>query len=489
MALHAPSWSDTLHAAAASCLPCLNRGGVRLADDEDDEPPLTPSGSYAARRARADELEGLLADADAHPRRGRDDGWGTGTGSGRSGTGGGGVEGGDGEGDAAADADAISLHSHLGPRGRRKVPPKSPRHISLWGWDLFGSGRSSKSSGAGTKRLALPDGMADPLHRRQSQSSNASNGSTADLLAAVARAEPHPPPEALTEADVERRARRKARKEMRRLARALAQNVNASQEGLVPPSPNNAPGIPTPFLHVQQQHQQQQLADDEDDADLDGLAYARREPRNASGLSAGDSQTQSRSSGRSSGSGSNRGVYVPAGHSASPNAIPYSPTTPMAVGPPIPKTHHSSSTRSGPGLGKAKSSSDRRSTRSKSSATSSTLASPSAATFPGSPLAQAHAPGAGGAGVEYGAFVKPELEFDGTPGGFGDEGFDGTPGGFDFEDEDGAHAQAMGAWARDQAGEHEDEAPLKREALPSPGLSSLGRPRMGSVNLGAGGGF
>ncbi|KAF7307800.1 hypothetical protein MKEN_01140100 [Mycena kentingensis (nom. inval.)] len=421
--MEAPSWSDTLRATLAtscSCLPCLRHTDPPSDHEYDD--PLTPQGSYAARRARADELEGLLADAH------NDDG------------------------DAAADADAISLHSHLGPRGRRRVPPKTPRHISLWGYSLFGKGKDT----AGVK---LPDGDSDPLHRSTRRRNTGPSSSTTDLLAAAAS---EPVPEQLTEEDVERRARRKARKEMKRMAKAVAAQQSNLHDPNMPLSGH--PRIPAPFLHISTPSiSNLPHLEDDDEADLDGLSYARRPT--ASGLSASGSQTHSRSSGRSSGSGSNR-PYIPA------SPIPYSSTAAAPGGPPIPKTHKSSSRSK-------KSTSDRRSTRSKSSATSSTLASPSAATFPTpSPLGR----------EDFGAYAKVQPEFDGTPGGFeadasfdgtpgGFEGFDGTPGGFSIAD---AHAlQDDSPWDRD----------VVREALPSPGLSSSGRPRTGSLNSGRIGGF
>ncbi|KAF7292192.1 hypothetical protein MIND_01246500 [Mycena indigotica] len=441
MALQAPTWRDTLHAALSAgcaCVPCLagaSAGRVALPDDDDDEQGqggrgqrTDSEGRYVARRARADELEGLLADA------GNDDdaAWGRG-----------------GAGDAAADADAISLHSHLGPRGRRRVPPKTPRHISLWGWNLFGSGRAK-----GAVRLEGEEGT--PGDRRSLGLTR--SGSTTDLLASAAQ---DAQPRELTEADVERRAQRRARKEMRRMAKAVARSLPS--ESSDPPSLPGTPGyagIPAPFLHVETAPPQPQPTpiplDDDDEADLDGLSYARRAPR----LSAGGSQTQSRSSGRSSGSGDGRPAYR--------DAPPYSPSTPSPLvgAPPIPKTQSSKKSKS-------KSKSDRRSTRSKSSATSSTLASPSTATFP-SPLNPASQ-----SREDFGGFVqgKAREEFDGTPG-----GFDGTPGGFDHDDSFDGTPGGFGPGPGPEWQEQEEgEAEVVREALPSAGLSS-GRARMGSFN-------
>ncbi|CAK5270030.1 unnamed protein product [Mycena citricolor] len=353
-----PSWNDTLRAAVSSCcasIPCFPRRSSP-ADDADGQQhyaPLGPDWSIAARRARADELEGLLRDEDRHHGDGADI-------------------------DAAADADAISLHSHLGPRGRARVPPRTPRHISLWGWNLFGVGRKPASGG-----VQLPAGSADPLHRAEgSVRRRDSEESTAALLS---RAAMDPTPETLTEDQVERRARRKARKEMKRLARALRESGASSNQLLfdADESPAASPDprdlshqfMPTPQMvpHVDE--------DPEGEADLDGAVYARAAPR------ASLNGSQSRSSGRSSTSGS--------------GSIPYSPS-PLSgfarhsLQPPPPKARKTKSKKS------------------KSSATSSTLG-------PESPT--------------FGAFVAaPSKTFDGTPGEFDgtpgglDDGFDGTPG-------------------------------------------------------------
>ncbi|KAJ6451441.1 hypothetical protein C8R45DRAFT_90728 [Mycena sanguinolenta] len=144
-----PSWSDTLRATIGSCL-CLtcarSTSGSGSGDaNSDDEYTNSNPGVRGVRRARPDELEGLLADSASGDAQ--DDGWG--------------------HDDAAADPDALSLHSHLGPRGRRRPPPRTPRHISLWGFDLFGSGR-------GKGRVVL-EGGDEALHSGAS-SAGAGNG-------------------------------------------------------------------------------------------------------------------------------------------------------------------------------------------------------------------------------------------------------------------------------------------------------------------------
>ncbi|KAJ7110224.1 hypothetical protein C8R43DRAFT_167035 [Mycena crocata] len=261
-----PSWTDTLRASLASCIPCLAHTSGGESSDENDTITNGRDPSYAIRRARADELEGLLADS------GDDAGYNIND-----------------DGDPTMDADAISLHSHLGPRGRRRPPPKKPRHISFFGFDLFGSGRKVK----------LPEEGVEPLHRHPQRSTRGDNSDNADADGSTRRSRntsteallshSSPDAEALTDGDVERRARRKARKEMRRLAAQLA-----AQESVVPaaPSPSAHGGIPAVFLPPAPAP----APDEDDEADLDGGMYARLAPRSGTG--------GSRSSGRSSGSGS-----------------------------------------------------------------------------------------------------------------------------------------------------------------------------------------
>ncbi|KAJ7246870.1 hypothetical protein B0H12DRAFT_1125600 [Mycena haematopus] len=313
-----PSWSDTFRATLGSCLPCLTCGASRSnpahtgSGDSDDE-YSNSNGVRGVRRARPDELEGLLVDSNSADEGWRDD-------------------------DAAADADAMSLHSHLGPRGRRRAPPRTPRHISFWGYNLFGSGR-----------VAL-DGGDEALHAPAPGKRSKPRRSTDDLLA---RAALEPAPTQLRdvtsadvarraragstasqseagEPDLERRARRKARKEMRRLAAALAEAPRTPESGEFEGFPGSGGGgltptahraIPAPFLQLSSAppdavaHLQAadavahlQAAEDDEAADLDGLAYARLAPRPMGG-----SQSQSRSSGRSSNSGSGAGPFSPVG--------------------------------------------------------------------------------------------------------------------------------------------------------------------------------
>ncbi|KAJ7504343.1 hypothetical protein B0H11DRAFT_1905586 [Mycena galericulata] len=420
-----PSWNDTLRATLASCLPC-SCAHHDEEHEEDNENDISDGARYAVRRARADELEGLLADADSG-------------------------------GDAAADTDAISLHSHLGPRGRRRPPPRTPRHIALWGFSLFGT----------HKHIALPD-ADDALHSRPPRRRE-DNNSTDRLLADAGAG---PAPRELADADIERRARRRARKEMRRLARAAAQAYPSDGPPGLPQDDPDRRGIPAPFLFASPPpgleaagadalaHLRAQ--DDDDDADLDGGMYARLAPRSGPGGTGG-----SRSSGRSSNSGSNSNSNPTSNNYADANANAH-------VGPFVPPRTKSRSGKKG----------GKRSTKSGSSATSSTLASPSPPPYAAVP-AFAHAP-PHNEEEEFAEFASAPIRV--ATGPFSapddDEGFDGTPGGFGSR----AHPAFEAGFGVDVEDEEEEEGgfdgAVAREALPSPGLSRGGS---GSgFNFGAG---
>ncbi|KAJ7319306.1 hypothetical protein DFH08DRAFT_1035013 [Mycena albidolilacea] len=408
-----PSWNDTLRTTLGACGPCLTCGRSRsnaAANGSDDE--YTNSNSVRGVRARADELEGLLASADVH--WGGDDDWR------------------DRDDDAAPDADAISLHSHLGPQGRSCAPPRTPKHMSLWGLNVFrrdarGRGQcaacssSSPCFGPGGRRRSSRREATDDLLARAALDAGPTqlkDVSAADVArrarSGSAASQGHA--DTPVEMDHERRARRKARKDMRRLAAARAEAPHTPTEfevfpesGELPPAPHK--DIPAPFLHLSAPGPAPdalahlQAAEDEGAADLNGLAY--------------------------------RAVVGEWEWSAV-----------LTCGRNRLRRH-----------AQAQKSKSKRITKSKSSATSSTLASPppTSASFP-------H-------GVrDSGVYADSPTEFgpftSGT-GGVEDE-FDGTPGGFDSSF--GVEADA--------------EPEVAREALPSPGLSR----GAGGFRFGGGGG-
>ncbi|KAJ7107180.1 hypothetical protein C8R43DRAFT_1114287 [Mycena crocata] len=273
-------------------------------------------------------------------------------------------------------ADAISLHSQLGGARNhaRRRPPS--RRLAFFGLNLFGTRM--------VNRVELPENWVDPLHRSSpTDNHNSGGGGSANRHdprhtgTQAAGAQPTPGGEdcaaAVAEADAAKHARRRTRKELRRQreAAALAQSQlpSAEFEGVpggydltsrpaLPPSPHPLPSTP-----------QQDQEEDDADADLDGGAYARLAPRGpASG---------SRSSGRSSGEGS---------------GSTYSGFVPPAQKPKSKRT---------------------RTVGSRSSATSSTLASP-----PPSVTSFSH----GLSHSSHPSGGKIHL--------FEEGGFDGTPGGF-----------------------------------------------------------
>lgn len=95
------SWSDGVRAALSPCLSCFQSRSDPLSEDDADSHNRHRGPDFVPR-ARLDELEGLLADAD--------------------------------------DAETLSLHSNVGrPSARRKKRSKrNPKNIQLFGFNLFG---------------------------------------------------------------------------------------------------------------------------------------------------------------------------------------------------------------------------------------------------------------------------------------------------------------------------------------------------------------
>ncbi|KAJ7309469.1 hypothetical protein DFH08DRAFT_1049818 [Mycena albidolilacea] len=262
--------------------------------------------------------------------------------------------------DAAADADAISLHSHLGLRDRRRAPPRTPKHISLWGFNVFGR----------TRGVAL-EGGDDALHAR-----------------------PHPPASGDAAAAGKRTKRRGARSTLKDVsaadvARRARSGSTASQGHADTPWKQTTSAVRAArrarrCVGSQPRSRRRRIPDRVRGIPLEWGAPTGAAQRHTRAVLATvrPARTLWRSCRRQT--------------TKTQQAPPYSPVGEIAyVGMPRPK--------------KSKS---KRTTKSKSSATSSTLASPSPTTpfFPhgvrDSPLRDS--------GVEFGA----EDEFDGTPGGF-----------------------------------------------------------------------
>ncbi|KAI4524794.1 ATP-dependent DNA helicase [Schizophyllum commune Loenen D] len=332
------SWSDTLQ-AFTSCVPCL-RPGTPAEDDNPHDPTRN-----RVRRARPDELESLLADADS----------------------------------TDTEAETLSLHSNPG-EGRRRRKKRKARNITLCGVDLFGKRRQA---------IQLPehDGALFDSRRASTTTSATFDSDAASLdpsdLTHISPAELER--RALEEEErrqkEERRRRRRERREMRRVAEAIA--AGELHDGDVPgyegyvdtqPAPAARMSAPRrlsvdafgPFQQAPSPVSPQDDADEADAADLDGGLYAGR--RRAQG---GSSVSGSRSDSRSHTSDSRSRTSASA---SQPDA--------QADLPPPPKQKRKKS-KSGNASSSSKSSRSRASNTSASTTQSPSLVSPHAASFTG----------------------------------------------------------------------------------------------------------
>ncbi|KAL0957927.1 hypothetical protein HGRIS_000108 [Hohenbuehelia grisea] len=280
------SWSDTIYAAFAPCLACLQRSQRPTDSDE----PQDVQHNHFVRAMRSDELEGLLAES----------------------------------GDTDNEAETLSLHSNPGQSRRKKRKSKQHKSITLFGWHLFGR-----------PPIQLPDddddGVLHPGRRRGARAerlgrSSTTSSSTLDsdaLMLSPAAIESISPSqieqraraaEEEERAKEERRARRRQKREMKRVAAALAagegefegfQGSGGDYPQIPSPFQSRAPTSPSdfsestegygPFMGGMGRLPKVELEDEEDDeaADLDGGAYAHRA---RSGNSSGGSGSRSRTS-------------------------------------------------------------------------------------------------------------------------------------------------------------------------------------------------
>ncbi|KAJ7819426.1 hypothetical protein B0H13DRAFT_2453336 [Mycena leptocephala] len=379
-----PSWNDTVRAAFGSCVPCLTcsrtKNTANADGDSDDEYTNTNSSVRGVRRARADELEGLLADA--HSSRSSssvDDGWGGGGGPG---------------GDAAADADAISLHRTLASRETTPASAHAAPYLtmgirSIWerAGEARGAGGRGRGSACGCRLFTASSGRRRCTPEETQETPRIRSGPQREHLLAPRARRARAVPTALadvTEADIERRARgeetdgerrarRKARKEMRRLAAASRRAMRPTAAPHHPRLPaRTLPADPVAvFAPSGSAHPSADAAQEDDDAaDLDGGSYARLVPR-PMGVECVAVEREEQWE-------RERGPYSPGGYANGEVAYVGMPP----AGKPKPKRRN-------------------RARKSKSSATSSTLASPPA-TSPASasfPVPHVHAEEDGRGGV------------------------------------------------------------------------------------------
>lgn len=200
------SWSDTVHIALSSCLPCFSANSGPSSSTESLVNPNDPTVNRI-RRARADELEGLLADVP----------------------------------DTDTEAERMSLHSNPG-RGKKRSKRKkrtNGKKITLFGYDLFGK--------PAPPPIHLPDSddedsrsrLSAPLTTRSSSITFDSDAAPLDsaAIATISSSSAELTQRALAlEAEAERRekeerrARRRERKEMKRIAKALASQTGEEFE-------------------------------------------------------------------------------------------------------------------------------------------------------------------------------------------------------------------------------------------------------------------
>jgi hypothetical protein len=196
------TWSDSIRAAFASCLPCLI---------SHDSPPSP--GPDRVPRARPDELEGLLADTDA-----------------------------------------LSLHSNIGFPGRRKRTKKNRglKRISIFGYDLFG--RPPIQLPTDDEENDPPEGEGR-RERTTSSSTLDSDAAPLDASAIQNLSSPRPPPPELSAEEQEkeaRRQRRRERKERKFANTALSSQATDEFEGF--PGSGSGPPIRSPLEGSQHTH-------------------------------------------------------------------------------------------------------------------------------------------------------------------------------------------------------------------------------------------
>lgn len=320
------SWSDGVRAVFGSCLPCLNG---RSTDSQ-----FNDDGSHRVRRARADELEGLLADVDTD-----------------------------------TEADTMSLHSNLGSgdaNARRKKKRGPKKHVRLWGWDLFGRP---------PVQLPESDDEGENSIRRQRRRPGTISSSTLDSDASpldpstierLSSPTPHPNfSRGLTDAQLsaeeeaqrlieERRERKRERREIKRAAKALALGMDEQEFEGFQGSGSNAPSYPQQRMPFVPSHPEEEFggfvdvdeADAEADEELDfgAESYTRRAP--GGGSNGSDSRSRTTTSEQQSGVAYNHHYLSATQIPSSPTAVPLpSSPSPLSDQPPRQKKKKSSGSK------------------------------------------------------------------------------------------------------------------------------------------------
>ena len=248
------SWSDSLKAALAPCLSCLNFASHTHHSDR-------PS----SRNSSRPDLDRLLQDVDTD-----------------------------------TEAETLSLHSNIGDsRRKRKKKRGPPKSITLFGYNLFGKPairlEGNDDLTAATISPAGGRSSSNPVKKSISTSTLDSDAAPLDpsTIAQLSTAQ-HPssdPNEEELRRKEERRRRRRERKERKEaLARAMGQ-ADPEFEGF----PGSGPGVPAPsspreFVLVSPMSPNDELVED---ADFDAMAYNTRRP---TGSARSESDSRSRTS-------------------------------------------------------------------------------------------------------------------------------------------------------------------------------------------------
>lgn len=260
-----PSWSDSIHAAFSSCLPCFYHAELDGLDSNQPN-PHDPTANRI-RRARPDELEGLLGDFQ----------------------------------DTDTEAEVLSLHSNPGDR-RRTVGKKPRKSITFFGFNLFGrrpppihlpddNDEVDELLGRRRRRPIAADARATHSSTSTFDSDAAPLDSAALDRLTPAQIESQALATAAEERRLkgERRQRRQERKEMKRMAMALAAgDADGEFEGFQGSGDGGGyPHIPPQMLYGAEAEEEgfgpfrgapppAPPPEDEDPADLDGSLYTRK---------------------------------------------------------------------------------------------------------------------------------------------------------------------------------------------------------------------
>ncbi|KAF9788582.1 hypothetical protein BJ322DRAFT_646934 [Thelephora terrestris] len=274
------SWSDSVKAAFAPCLSCLNSACRTHRDDR-------PSSQGSSRP----DLDRLLQDVDTD-----------------------------------TEAETLSLHSNIGDsRRKRKKKRSRSKTITLFGYNLFGKPPIRLEGDDDLTSATVPPvgrrGSSNVVKKSISTSTLDSDAAPLDpsTIAQLSAAQPSSgPSEEDSRKKEERRRRRRERKERKEaLARAMGQ-ADEEFEGF----PGSGPGVPAPsspreFILVSPISPNDELVED---ADFDAEAY---NTRRHTGSVRSDSDSRSRTSASTSNlDSSHYGHY----YSQQPAPIP-APTT------------------------------------------------------------------------------------------------------------------------------------------------------------------